>query len=182
MNAKPPKMKAVKVRAIDADADPEPYRLLRELVAAHHDELVEARIALAWQYGWAKDPDGYLRLGSCQRVTDPLRQLAGVDVLIRLNADVYRLKDFGDAGRRALIDHELCHVARAKNDDDTGATDEMGRPVYRTVHHDAEEFVDISRRHGLWKHDLLRLAEAARQAADQPLLGQRSPTQKGPRT
>jgi hypothetical protein len=43
--------------------------------------------------------------------------------------------------RRALVDHELMHLAVVQGDDG---------PVLKMRGHDFEEFVDVIRRHGLW--------------------------------
>ena len=55
--------------------------------------------------------------------------------------------------RRALVDHELCHLSVEQDDD--------GSWVGRTRGHDVEEFVSIIDRHGLWKADVAALASSA---------------------
>lgn len=60
-----------------------------------------------------------------------------------------------DAQRRALVDHELCHLAMEPDEDIPG------RWIGRTRGHDLEEFVGIVERHGLWKADVAALATVA---------------------
>lgn len=56
------------------------------------------------------------------------------------------------AQRRALIDHELCHVGVDRND--------KGDLVYSIIEHEYEEFPEIVARHGIWNRGVKRLKEA----------------------
>lgn len=57
-----------------------------------------------------------------------------------------------DEQRRALIDHELCHLQVDEDGD--------GRPVLSMRGHDLEEFAAIVERHGLWASDLATFGSA----------------------
>lgn len=64
-----------------------------------------------------------------------------------------------EAGRRALVDHELTHC-RIDDDD---------RPYLQA--HDLEEFTDVVHRNGLWRTDLEVFATAVQLALDVPAGG-----------
>src|SRR5437762_245964 len=61
------------------------YALCRQLVAQHHAELRDARIALAWATAWKPDVDGRLTLGKCKKASDLDRELMAYDFVILLN-------------------------------------------------------------------------------------------------
>jgi hypothetical protein len=145
------------------------YRLLRELVAANHEHLKDARIALAWCTSWKPDVDGRVTLGKCQKATDISRELAPFDFIILLKKSFWQDVAVTPEQRRALLDHELCH-AGVRYDERTGEPvyDERGRKVYRTVRHDVEEFSAIVERYGVWKRDLETFAAALNRSARGP--------------
>jgi predicted metallopeptidase len=58
--------------------------------------------------------------------------------------------------RVALVDHELCHL-------DVELTDK-GETKLATRGHDLEEFVEVVRRHGLWRPPVVEFAETAKAA------------------
>jgi hypothetical protein len=128
------------------------YTLLDELVAAFHDELVEANVGLAYNDNWKEDGDGHLRLGEMHVATDLERELNTYDLIITLNEPA--LADLSIDQTRALLDHELSHAVRALDSHLEPIVDERGRAVYRTKKHDLEEFRDIVKRYGCWKGDI----------------------------
>lgn len=137
------------------------YQLLSDLVDAHHTELTDARIGLAWALSWRPDVDGRLKLGMCRRASDLDRELADFDFVVLLNKTFWQNVTVTLEQRAALLDHELCH-ATVKLDDRTNepVRDERGRKVYRIRKHDIEEFADIVRRYGCYKRDLELFAGA----------------------
>lgn len=145
------------------------YALLDELVDAHHEELRDAKIALAWNTSWQPDADGRMTLGKCQKVSDLHREvLAGGDLeleaydfLIVLHREFWNDEQTTDRMRRALLDHELCHAMPAV-DLKTGEqiVDERNRLAWRLRKHDLEEFACIAERYGCWKVDLEHFAQA----------------------
>lgn len=62
--------------------------------------------------------------------------------------------------KRALVDHELSHLAVEMND--------AGEWVGRTRGHDVEEFLGVVKRNGIWKADVAALVKAA--AGQDPLV------------
>lgn len=165
------KPKKVNHQIIERTKDgPAPYRMMDELIEKHHSHLADARIVIAWRFGWNEDQDGRLQLGQCKKASDIDRDLHDYDFIILLNSDVWNKAGFSEAQMRALIDHELCHAQVVVNEE-TGEvkTDETGKNVYRIRKHDIEEFHEIVARHGCWKHEIREFAEAAMERADAPL-------------
>lgn len=136
------------------------YRLLDELVAKHHEDLCDARIALAWCTSWKADVDGRITLGKCKKASDLDREMAAFDFVILLSRSFWRDMFVTDLQRRALLDHELTHAALAHGKDGDALRDERGRRVYRTRKHDIEEFASIVARYGCYKADLEHFADS----------------------
>ena len=103
------------------------YRLLRELVTAHHPELLGAQIALAWCTSWKPDVDGIVTLGKCKKASDLDRELAVYDFIILLRESFWTDPLVWDHQRRALLDHELCHASVKRDDHGEPVEDERGR-------------------------------------------------------
>lgn len=147
----------VRVELIPLD-EPE-YEMMAKIRKRHHYHTRKAKIALAWRIALKPDSDGHLLLGKCIKASDLQRELSEYDFVILLNKEVWEDKKFGHKRQKALLDHELCHVAqvykhgkRVKNN--------HGKYVFRTRKHDVEEFSEIVDRHGIWKHDLEVFAKA----------------------
>ncbi len=144
------------------------YQLLDDLVASHHPELRDARVALAWCTSWKPDPDGRLVLGKCKRASDLDREFAPFDFVILLLHGFWTHEKVTATQRAALLDHELCHAA-VKHDEHGGEMrDERGRIVYRTRKHDIEEFTEIVDRYGTYTRDLEVFARALKRDAAAP--------------
>ena len=171
-----PKPKPVSYRLITNGTDDgrAMYRLLRELVTAHHPELLGAQIALAWCTSWKPDVDGIVTLGKCKKASDLDRELAVYDFIILLRESFWIDPLVTDQQRRALLDHELCHASVKLDEHGEPVEDERGRVVYRVRKHDIEEFTEIVERHGTYKRDLEVFATAldrARHKADDTWVG-----------
>jgi len=146
------------------------YARLDRLVHEHHEELRDARIALAWCTSWRADPDGRQTLGRCKKATALDRELMAWDFVILLQQAFWIDELVTDEQRDALLDHELCH-ATVKEDPVTGdpLLDVRGRIVYRVRRHDLEEFACIAARYGTWKRDLELFAQALARGKQQKL-------------
>ena len=114
------------------------YAMLEELVDKHHEDLAQARIALAWNLTWKPDVDGRQQIGKCKKASDLDRELMGFDFVIVLLREFWEEKAVDDHQRRALLDHELCHGALKLDKDGEPVEDERGREVYRIRKHDVE--------------------------------------------
>jgi hypothetical protein len=158
------KPKAVNVKLIrreGEDTGAEMYAILDALIDDHHEEINTAKVALAWNLSWQPDVDGRVTLGKCRKSSDLDREFSAFDFVILLNADFWQNAAVNDDQRRALLDHELCHAQPAL-DARTGdqIVDTRGRRVWRIRKHDVEEFSEIVHRHGTWKRDLEKFAQA----------------------
>jgi hypothetical protein len=153
------KKKAVNVRLVDRQTEPEPYRMMDDLIMDYHPHLEQARVALAWRYGWTSDKDGRLILGQCRKASDLDREFREFDAVILLNREVWEEESFTAAQKLAVIDHELCHLQLSEDKDGDPIRDERGRLVYRLRKHDLEEFRDVVNRHGCYKADLQAFAQ-----------------------
>ena len=172
------KPKKVSYQVLARDDQHRPiYARLERLIEAHHEELRDARIALAWCTSWKADVDGHVTLGRCKKASDLDRELAAFDFVILLQRDFWMNAAVTDTQREALLDHELCHATVSYDDDGEPKVDERGRTVFRIRKHDIEEFQCIVDRHGTWKHDLEQFAQAiarARSATGGAWVGYRS--------
>jgi hypothetical protein len=165
------KLPKVAYRLLTRGDHPEAYDRLDALVEAHHEELRDAKIALAWCTSWKRDTDGNLTLGKCRRAAALDRQLHDYDFVILLNSEFWNGESTTALQRDALLDHELCH-ATVKIDPETDdpVVDETGRTVYRMRRHDLEEFACIAERYGIWKRDIELFHRSLRRADKQRLL------------
>lgn len=156
----------------------QPYELLAEIRAENHFDTAEAKIALAWRKGTKPNADGRVVLGRCVKASDLQRELVDYDFVIVLNKEFWEDPEFDRAKKLALLDHELCHAARAVDQDGEPMIDSKQRPVWRVRGHDVEEFEEIVSRHGVWKRDLERFAEAIAKRNKSPLFaGSEAPAQ-----
>ena len=97
--------------------------------------------------------------------------------IIVLNKTIWEDPDFTPEKKLALMDHELCHAAPALDKDLERKYDERNRPLWRMRKHDIEEFTCIVLRHGCYKRDLERFAEAITKKQGAPLFAEKSEKQ-----
>ena len=167
------KLKRINFQLLDRLNHAEPYQILDKM-RIFHGELEEAQIAIAWRKRLSTDKDGHLVLGKCMKASDLQRELSEYDFVILLNREVWLDPAFTEEKKQALMDHEMCHAARAFDDKGTEQRDERGRAVWRTRKHDIEEFQEIVKRHGCYKKDLERFADELLKKRAAPLFEQLS--------
>lgn len=155
-----PKAVSYELIARDGHVGKPMYALLRELVDAHHEDLAEARIGLAWCTSWKPDVDGRVTLGKCKLASALDRELAEFDIVILLRKAFWTEPRVTDLQRRALLDHELHHAVLKFDQRGEPLEDERGRKVWRTRKHDIEEFTGIVERYGIWTGNLELFAKA----------------------
>ena len=144
------------------DDDPERpviEAFMRSAIREDHDHLVQAKIAIAWRVGFKPDADGKLVLGKMKVVGELEREMHDFDAALILNRETWA--KFDDKQRAALVDHELCHLELARDEEGETLYDGHGRIKYRARKHDVEEFEAIILRHGCYKADLESFARAA---------------------
>jgi len=130
------------------------HEIAARVIDKWHSGITEAKIAYLF-----KDVDNWTSKGKIimartYKVPEQWQFLSGYDVLVVINFPVWC--DLNSKQREALIDHELCHVHKEKNEK-TGAT------TWNLVDHDVEEFAVIVQRHGLWMPDLKKFMRVAQQ-------------------
>lgn len=172
------KAKGVPYRAIPA-TEAEPWAMLAEMRAAHHADLEEARIGLAWRKEWKANWHGMVILGKCVKVGALQKEFAAFDFVIVLNEQVWKSAEFTGEKKRALMDHELCHAAPARHEDGELVRDERGRATWRMRKHSIEEFHEIVERHGCYKGDLEAFAKLLLEKQAAPLLANLPSAEQG---
>lgn len=159
---KTPEPKPPAYERIDRKADRlEVYDVLDDAVQRYRKELEEesCRIALAWRFGLKPNKDGQLVLGKCKKVSDLDKQFAGFDFVIILNREAWEKLE--PPQRKALIHHELMHIAISEDASGNTRKDARNRTMFRIRKHDIEEFKDIVTEHGCYKADLGEFVLAA---------------------
>lgn len=145
---------------------PDVKRIADELIPKHHEHLILRADEIRYVF---RDDEP---VSKGRFVLGKARKVGGLSCYLA-NAEPEAPNDFGDheiadmfvieiseplwdrltaAGRIALVDHELCHLAMDVEED-------TGRIVRRIRGHSVEEFTEIVHRHGLWRPELERLAE-----------------------
>jgi len=156
------------------------YKTMSRLIEKFHEELTNAKIALAWNKGWKANVDGQKTLGKTKKASDLDRELAAFDFVIILNQEFWEDPKTKDEQRDALLDHELCHCAVREDKDGEPMRDERGRTVYRLRKHDVEEFSEVVRRHGIWKRDIEHFASSLKSGKQTSLLEPEEPEAEQP--
>lgn len=67
----------------------EAYRIMEELIKKHHSHLAEAKIAIAWRFGWNVSVDGKWKLGQAKKGSDLDRELHEHDFVILVNHEAW---------------------------------------------------------------------------------------------
>lgn len=145
------------------------YKVMRELLTLHHDELysLHPKIALAWRFGWGPNADGQTVAGQCRKASDLDRELHQFDFVILLNFEFFNERTDADETdsqmifrRTAVLDHELCHCAWQVDKEGEPKRDEKGRVCWRIRKHDIEEFHEIGIRYGGYRDAVAKFGEA----------------------
>lgn len=151
------KRKPIKVRPIARKHNgkiTEPYRIMEDVIKAHHAEIASAIILLCWRKGWRPDVDRVLTQASIRKASDvdqAIMQMAddghSYDFVIQLNEEIW--PGLSDEDKRRLIDHELCHAAPDIDRDGKQKFDQKDRPCWRLRKHPICEFPEILERYGV---------------------------------
>ncbi len=117
--------------------------LAKELIDQYHQQLKECKIGFVFR-SEASYSGGKVVLGTTSKVTEKIKPMLSeeLDILIVLAEDMYA--DLSSERRRALIDHELCHIILNSN-----------TSTWTTKAHDVNEFNEVIERYGLWSNDLM---------------------------
>lgn len=126
------------------EADEELLELAREVIRKSHSRLLKARFGFAFRSD-APVRKGTSVLASGSLVSRQIQVHLDLDYLVWVAGPEWDTMSLEH--KTALLDHEFCHCYR-KDNMDWGLRD-----------HDIQEFLAVIERHGLWRHDLQRLAE-----------------------
>jgi hypothetical protein len=146
--------------------------LAQDLIREHHTHLLDANLLYVFTDQKRKRCDR-VRLGSAAKMNALQRFLAsgmdsvedGPDFVILIGA--FEWGTLGKDARNALVDHELSHCAlfvkeapEVRGDPatwrrikPTESRDDFDDWRWGMRGHDLEEFADVIRRHGFWRHD-----------------------------
>ncbi|MGN8233214.1 putative metallopeptidase [Priestia flexa] len=147
-------------------------QLAEEIIELHHPHLKDAKEVIGYylrdgQSDWA---------GKCKKCTAFEKHLTKRTFFVFINEDAWR--HLSNEQRVALVDHELCHIRREKEevfDKDKkqvvmDLADKRDSSNWKIREHDVEEFSEIIQRHGLWEQGIESFAVAVRQVDHQMTL------------
>lgn len=142
-------------RELEFSDAPEVEEIAQEQIPQWHDHLVNVRIKYVFR-SIATKSNGKTVLAKARKVggltaflADQDKSLATGDPFFVLEVAADMWKGRTEEEKRAIVDHELCHMWR---DEDTGKL---------SIHpHDLEEFAAVVKRHGLITNDLKHFAKA----------------------
>jgi hypothetical protein len=135
-------------------------RLAQPIIERHHRHLAPARIIYCFTTA-KRTRKGRIVYATAQKLTPLDRYLTadtetsdeGADFLILVGTEEWA--SLNSAQKKALVDHELCHLVRTE--------DEEGEGDWAIVGHDLEEFTAVVERHGLVMADTRKMADTMRQ-------------------
>lgn len=138
------------------------------LIKAHHTHLSDVRIDYVFRSKASKDK-GKVVLGKARKMgglnawlaTDVDERAVEPDEFFVIELAEDEWAGLSDKQRVALVDHELSHCVVSFDNKDE-------EPKLGIAPHDLEEFVEVVRRHGLWKQDV---ADLVKVGAEQLTLG-----------
>ncbi len=111
-----------------------------ELIAEFHPTLAGCRIGFVFR-SQASTSGGKTIHAKTVKAPASIQPLLKeeIDILVTIAVDAF--SNYGEEARRALIDHELCHIVEGENG-------------WGTRGHDFEEFSEIMDRYGFWNNSL----------------------------
>jgi len=135
-----------------------------------HQPLLDAKVTIDFVFAYADEDDagnkignalsknGCKALGICRKIPLKDRALGRADAEIALDGDWWN--EANDEEKRALLDHELHHIA-IKIDKRGLVRDDLGRPVLQLRKHDHEFgwFKAVAARHGMFSMERQQAAE-----------------------
>lgn len=126
--------------------------IARDLIAEYHPFLSDCTIGFVMR-SEAGTSGGKTVLAHTTKVPDKLKPYLSdeLDILIVIAEDKWLT--LGENQRKALIDHELCHITASA-------------AGWTTRAHDFEEFKEIVDRYGLWNNDLFYARSALAKASE----------------
>lgn len=135
-----------------------------------HQPLLDAKVTIDFVFAYADEDDagnktnraltknGVRALGICRKIPTKDRALGRADAEIALDGDWWA--EANEAERRALLDHELYHIA-IRIDKRGLVRDDLGRPALQLRKHDYEFgwFREVAARHGMFSQERKQAAD-----------------------
>ena len=121
-------------------------------------EIEKIAKTLYGQMDWVEEPnvkflmlmaDESQYLGKCSKATGKWKYLTNMDYIVEVWNCFWDSADQHD--REALLMHELMHIESAEKKD--------GSLVWKIRKHDVEEFLDVTKRYGLWSPPLIEIGK-----------------------
>jgi hypothetical protein len=146
-----------------------------------HEHLADAKIAWLWTTAENTARDKAVA-GECRQPGPPSKKWQSAqsrwllrhwfgddewDFIITISAPYAEFAD--DWSFCALIEHELCHAAQDIDMNGEPRFDREGRPMFRLVGHDVEQFHDVVERYGAAASGVDRMVQLANAG---PIFGQ----------
>ncbi len=138
---------------------PDVRRVAQDVIRDHHTHLITNSVYVLYLFtDEAEKIKGKRALGTARKVSGLNAFLARMDedhcedptfFLICVWEQWWRSRSTTDDQRRALVDHELCHLHSEEEEGPLG--NKTGRILLSLVPHDLEEFNCIVDRHGAWE-------------------------------
>lgn len=144
-------------------------KIAEEIIPEYHSSLDDQGMAIVYLFKKKAPKKGdTVNLGTASKRSTKDQVVANIiggfcHFVITIGWDQWLLLD--EDGRRALVDHELCHCEVD--------FDKKGNPVPKIRHHDIEEFDEIIERHGLWRRSIENTAKAMERARQMGLFDAR---------
>ena len=129
-------------------------QIAEEIIHQHRPQL--APLSIGYVFRWRENIHGIGRASqksnaTCRVCSPRERFWSGHDAVIEIEKAWWNAAS--DQERRALVHHELCHLA-VEDDAD-------GRSRAVKVDHDLEEFAEVIALYGLWNTNIANFAEQA---------------------
>jgi hypothetical protein len=135
--------------------DADVHDVLSEAIDRWHPELAAAEVTIGVEFAWPSERgDHALKLhgypaAAVVAITPYRQRVRGVeDAVITIDGPAW--KDFSDAEKLALVDHEAVHLELVRDEDGYVKSDDHGRPKLKMRLHDwnLSGFRVIAERHG----------------------------------
>jgi len=137
-------------------------RIAQEIIRDHHPHLIANAVHILYLFtDEAEKVKGKRVLGTARKVSGLNAYLARRDdecdgppnfFLICVWQQWWESPSTTDAQRRALVDHECCHLWSEAEETDSG--EPTGKVKLSVLPHDITEFNAIAARHGAWQPDI----------------------------
>lgn len=177
------KRRSVSIELLDREGPSgetaQPYFIMDRLIEEYHEELSDARIAIAWRMSEIReDSDGQIEFGRVKRGADLDRALAPYDFVLIVAHEVWnREKD--ETRLEAMLDWLLCQCMPVTKDGEQ-VVDEKDRLCWR-LRKPLRVFPENVGRYGLWNAEPIDEAIKRHNDAKRTLLNQQGASKRSRR-